>query len=102
LDSYELGLPKYFVTLHDSQQHPQIMDIQALKLDLVQKILSTENPALLFRIDNILKKEVEKDWWDQLPHEVQESIFEGIQDIETGKVFTHEQVIQEAKQKYGF
>jgi predicted transcriptional regulator len=29
-------------------------------------------------------------------------IIVGIHDIETGKVFTHEQVIQEAKQKYGF
>ena len=78
------------------------MDIQALKLDLVQKILSTTNPALLSRIDDILKKEVEKDWWDQMPLEIQESILEGIHDIETGKVFTNEQVIQEAKQKYGF
>jgi len=78
------------------------MDIQALKIDLVQKILSTTNPALLTRVNTILKKEVEKDWWDQLPVEVQESIIEGIHDIETGKVFTHEQVMQEAKQKYGF
>ena len=78
------------------------MDIQALKLDLVQNILSTTNPALLYQLNNILKKEVEKDWWDQLPHEVQESIFEGINDVETGRVFTNEQVIQEAKLKYGF
>jgi len=78
------------------------MDIPALKLDLVQKILNTENPALLFKIVTIFQKEVKKDWWDQLPQEVQESIFEGIQDIENGNVFTHEQVIQEAKQKYIF
>ena len=78
------------------------MDIQALKIDLVQKILMTNNPALLSRVNTILKKEVEKDWWDQLPVEVQESIIEGIQDIETGNSFTHEQVMQEAKQKYGF
>jgi hypothetical protein len=78
------------------------MDIQALKIDLVQKILSTQNPTLLSRINNIFKKEVEKDWWDQLPKEVQESILEGIQDIEKGDVFTHDQVIGEAKQKYGF
>lgn len=78
------------------------MDIPALKLDLVQKILNTKNPALLFKINTIFQKEVEKDWWDQLPKEVQDSIFEGIQDIEKGKVFTHDQVIQEAKQKYGF
>ncbi|MEI7831234.1 MAG: hypothetical protein WCI31_15760 [Prolixibacteraceae bacterium] len=78
------------------------MDIPALKLDLVQKILSTKNPTLLFKINNILQKEVEKDWWDQLPREVQDSIFEGINDIEKGNIFTNDQVIKEAKQKYGF
>lgn len=78
------------------------MDIPALKLDLVQKILNTKNPSLLTKINNIFQKEVEKDWWDQLPKEVQDSIFEGIHDIEKGTVFTHDQVIQEAKQKYGF
>jgi len=79
-----------------------IMDIQSIKLDLVQKILNTENLLLLSKINNILQKEVEKDWWDQLPREVQDSILEGVKDIEDGNVFTHDQVIQEAKQKYGF
>jgi hypothetical protein len=78
------------------------MDIQALKIDLVQRILNTQNQTLLVRINNIFQKEVENDWWDNLPAEVQESINEGIQDIENGKSFTHDQVIQEAKQKYGF
>lgn len=78
------------------------MDVSALKLDLVQKILNTENPSLLSEIDSLLQKEVEKDWWDQLPREVQDSILEGVKDIEEGNVFTHDQVIQEAKQKYGF
>ena len=78
------------------------MDIQSIKLDLVQKILNTENLLLLSKINNILQKEVEKDWWDQLPREVQDSILEGVKDIEDGNVFTHDQVIQEAKQKYGF
>ena len=78
------------------------MDIQALKIDLAQKILKTQTPAILSKVNSIFQKEGEKDWWDQLPQEVQDSIFEGIQDIEEGKVFTHDQVIQEAKQKYGF
>jgi hypothetical protein len=78
------------------------MDIQALKIDLVQKILHTQDTTLLSIISNLFQKEVEKDWWDQLPPEVQDSIFEGIRDIEKGKVFTHDQVIQEARQKYGF
>jgi len=78
------------------------MDIQALKIDLAQKILNTQNPKILSEINTIFQIEGEKDWWDQLPQEVQNSIFEGIQNIEEGKVFTNEQVIQEAKQKYGF
>jgi len=33
---------------------------------------------------------------------MKESTLEGMDDIQKGNVFTHEQVIQEAKQKYGF
>ncbi len=43
-----------------------------------------------------------EDWWDELPMEVQESIVEGLNDIKVGNTFSHEQVIREAKQKYGF
>lgn len=42
------------------------------------------------------------DWWDQLPQEVRASVFEGIEDIKMGNVYTNTQVIQEAKLKYGF
>lgn len=78
------------------------MDIQAIKIDLVQKILNTQDPAILFSISRLIQEEVDKDWWDQLPQEVRASVIEGIEDIETGNVFTNDQVIQEAKQKYGF
>ncbi len=40
------------------------------------------------------------DWWDKLPREVQESIMEGLDNVKNGNVFTYEQVVQEAKQKY--
>jgi hypothetical protein len=78
------------------------MDIQALKIDLVQKILNTQDPELLSTISNMMEKEVERDWWDQLPQEVRDSVFEGLEDIEKGKVFTNAHIIQEAKQKYDF
>jgi hypothetical protein len=54
------------------------MDIQALKIDLVQRILNMQDPALLSTISNIIEKEIEKDWWDQLPQEVRDSVFEGL------------------------
>ena len=78
------------------------MDIQTLKLNLVSKIINIEKTSLLIEINKILQKENKTDWWDKLPVEVQDSIMEGMDDIQKGDVFTHEQVIQEAKQKYGF
>ncbi len=44
----------------------------------------------------------EMDWWDNLPSEVQESILEGLKDVEEGNTFTHDQVMLEAKQKLEF
>lgn len=78
------------------------MDIQTLKLDLVSKIVNTENPSVLLKVNKIFQKENKTDWWDKLPEEVQESILCGMDDVQKKDVFTHEQVIQEAKQKYGF
>jgi len=78
------------------------MDIQALKLDLVEKILKTNKSTLLIKIDNMFSIESGKDWWDELPLEIQHSIIEGIDDVKYGKVYTHDEIIQEVKQKYGF
>ncbi|MGE0018972.1 MAG: hypothetical protein AB7S72_04850 [Draconibacterium sp.] len=78
------------------------MDIQALKLDLVEKIVQIEKPAILIKIRELLQTEKSEDWWDKLPDEVQQSIIEGLDDVEQGKLFSHENVISEAKQKYGF
>ncbi|HDR51634.1 MAG TPA: hypothetical protein ENN90_08455 [Mariniphaga anaerophila] len=77
------------------------MDIQTLKLDLVSKIINIEKPAILIEINKILQKESKTDWWDQLPVEVQDSILEGIADVQQGNVFTHEHIVQKATQKYG-
>lgn len=78
------------------------MDIQALKLDLVEKIIQTEKPSILLKINNILQKNTDDDWWEKLPPEIQKSIKEGMKDVEKGDTFSHEHVIKEAKQKYGY
>jgi predicted transcriptional regulator len=78
------------------------MDIQALKLDLVEKIIQIEKPAILIKIKNLIQTEKSEDWWDKLPGEVQQSIIEGLKDVKEGNLFSHENVISEAKQKYGF
>ncbi len=78
-----------------------MMDIQSLKLDLISKIMTIDKPALLIEINEILQKENKIDWWDKLPLEIQESILEGLTDIQNGNVLTHDQVMQEANRKYG-
>ena len=78
------------------------MDIQTLKLNLVQRILNSKNKAILAKVNIIFQEESENDWWDELPQEIRDSISEGISDINTGKIFTHDQVMLEAKTKYGF
>lgn len=78
------------------------MDINALKIDLDQKILNSNKPSLLQKVDQLFKQEKSDDWWDELPKEIQDSINQGLEDIAQGKVLSHEQVVQEAKEKYGY
>ena len=78
------------------------MDIQSLKLDLVNKIIHSKKRSVLIKVNQLLSDEISDDWWDELPKEVQESVLEGIKDVNEGKLYTHEQVMKGAKQKYGF
>ncbi|MFA5327324.1 MAG: hypothetical protein WC384_06000 [Prolixibacteraceae bacterium] len=78
------------------------MDIQAQKIDLAQKILKSNNPVVLRKIDEILKMEDKKNWYEELPIEIQDSINLALEEMESGNLLTHEQVIQETRAKYGF
>jgi thiamine pyrophosphate-dependent acetolactate synthase large subunit-like protein len=78
------------------------MDIQSLKIDLAKKILQTNQPALLHQIEQLIKQEEKNDWWDELPLEIQDSINQGLEESKTENGWSHEQVVQEARQKYGY
>lgn len=78
------------------------MDIQAQKINLAQKILQSNDPELLKKLEEIFLAEEKKDWFDELPLEIQESITQGLSEMESGELITHEQLVQEAKAKYGF
>jgi len=56
----------------------------------------------LIKIKKLPQPKKPEDWWDELPMEVQKSIFEGLNEIKERNTFSHEQVVCEAKQKYGF
>ena len=78
------------------------MDIQSLKIDLVQKILKSNSPTVLQKIDQIFRSEETDDWWNELPPEIQDSINLGLEDMESDNLLTHEQIVQETRAKYGF
>jgi len=78
------------------------VDLPSLKLDLVGKIIQIKNPSTLLEVKYLLDSEKSTDWWDNLPVDVQDSILEGMEDIKEDRVFTHEHILEEAKEKYGF
>lgn len=78
------------------------MDIQALKIDLAKKILKSNKPALLQKVEQLFKMENDDDWWEDLPVEIQESIIQGLNEATDGNVLNHQQVVQEAREKYGY
>ena len=77
------------------------MNLQAGKLELVQMILNTDQPILLEKVSQILKQEKEADWWDELPISVQQAIEVGIKEADRGETTPHEEVMKEARLRYG-
>jgi thiamine pyrophosphate-dependent acetolactate synthase large subunit-like protein len=77
------------------------MNIQAKKLELVQRILNTNKPLLLKKIDKIFEQEGETDWWDEISDEERASIQEGLDQLDRGEGIPHEKVMEEIKAKYG-
>jgi len=78
------------------------MDIQALKIELAQKILESNRADLLQKIDQLFKTESSNDWWEELPAEIQDSIILGLKEVESGVPLTHEQIVKEAQERYGY
>lgn len=77
-----------------------IMSLQSKKLKLVQMILNTEKPAVLAKVEAILKKEDESDWWDEIGESERNAIDEGIAEADRGELIPHKDVMKEVRAKY--
>jgi len=76
------------------------MNIQSKKLEIVQLILNTEKPAILEKIEDILKKEKSSDWWNEISEGERKSIERGILEADNGELIPHDEVMKKAKAKY--
>jgi len=70
------------------------MDISTEKLGIIQRICEIQDNDLLDLIKNIVDSSSasKTDWWDQITQEEKESINRGLNDLEQGKVYSHDQV----------
>jgi predicted transcriptional regulator len=78
----------------------EVMNLQEKKLELVQLILNTEKPAILEKVEAVLKKEKDVDWWDELSEDERKAIEQGIKEADNGELKSHAEVLKERKAKY--
>ena len=76
------------------------MNLQAKKLEIVQLILNTEKPALLKKVEDVLKKEKVNDWWDEISEAERHAIEKGLEEADRGELIPHEEVMKEVKAKF--
>jgi predicted transcriptional regulator len=76
------------------------MNLPAKKLELVQLIINTQKPLTLKKVEDLLKRENDSDWWDELSEAERKSIESGITEAENGELIPNEEVLQEVKAKY--
>lgn len=71
------------------------LNIQSKKLELIQWLSTIEDLSVLNKII-ALKKQENKDWWNSISENEQQSIEKGLKDAEAGKLNSH----SKAKQLY--
>jgi hypothetical protein len=76
------------------------MNIQAKKLELVQFILNTKKPLLLRKVEDLLKKEKESDWWDTISEAERKAIDKSVAEADNGELIPHEEIMKEVRAKY--
>jgi predicted transcriptional regulator len=78
----------------------EVMNLQEKKLELVQLILHTEKPAILRKVEAVLRKEKDVDWWDEISDDERDAIEQGIKEAEAGELKSHAEVLKERRERY--
>ena len=69
----------------------------AEKLTILQKIINTNDEGLIKDIRSLLNSR-DLDWFDGLHNDQQSDVLEGIDQLNSGKIFSHD----EAKDRFGY
>lgn len=71
----------------------------ANKYKIVEKIINTEDEALLEEVNALLNM-ADTDFWHELPASTKESIQRGLEDAQQGRIRPHQEVINEIKARF--
>jgi hypothetical protein len=72
------------------------MEYAASKMELIQKILATENKNLISHLKAIFLTQ-EDDWWETLPPKIKASVERGLKQSAEGNTTPHKDVMKKYK-----
>ena len=73
--------------------------IETKKIQLISIIAQVHNIDLLDAIENLIIKS-KSDWWTTISKSEQNAIDEGLNDIKSGNLLSHQQVLKEISERY--
>ena len=77
-----------------------VLEMQSSKFEIIELLFKTDNKELINAIKEALRNDSKKDFYDELTKIEKARIELSKQDIANGDVLSHEDVIQEFRQKY--
>ena len=73
--------------------------IETKKIQLISIIAQVHNIDLLDAIENLIINSKD-DWWTTISKSEQDAIDEGLNDIKSGNLLSHQQVLKEINNRY--
>ena len=73
------------------------MDIKAEKLELLEKLLQTNDEETIVRVKAAFESS-DRDFWDELPKSIQQQLTESIDQADQGELIRHEDVMKKYSQ----
>ncbi len=77
------------------------MDLLAEKYKLIEWLMTLNDESTVTKLQEIRKESLESQYPSEISEPEKLFIKAGLKDIEDGKIYSHEQVMQEVREKYG-
>ncbi len=77
------------------------IELKSELIDLISKIEDNKVlSAIYILLTNQIHSDKNVDFWDELPEDVKNDIGRAVKEVESGNVFSHDEVKKEMKEKY--